>query len=41
MTALGLRSWPYDGLAYKLDTRPKIPNLSEAKEKALPTGRIT
>ncbi len=35
MTALGLKAWPYDGLAYKLDTRPKLLNLAEAKEKAL------
>ena len=35
MTALGLKSWPYDGLTYQLDTRPKLMNLADAKEKAL------
>ncbi len=35
MTALGLKSWPYDGLTYHLDTRPKLMNLADAKEKAL------
>jgi outer membrane protein len=35
MTALGLKSWPYDGLTYQLETRPKLMNLSEAKEKAI------
>jgi outer membrane protein len=35
MTAMGLKSWPYEGLSYKLDTRPKLVNLSDAKEQAL------
>jgi outer membrane protein len=35
MTALGLKSWPYDGLTFHVDTRPKLMNLSDAKEKAL------
>lgn len=35
MTALGLKSWPYAGLMYKPETRPKPVNLSEAKEKAV------
>ena len=35
MTALGLKSWPYAGLLYKPETRPKLLNLNEAKEKAL------
>jgi len=35
MTALGLKSWPYVGLIYQLDTRPKLMDLPEAKERAL------
>jgi outer membrane protein len=35
MTALGLKTWPYGGLTYQLDARPKLTDLSEAKEKAL------
>ncbi len=35
MTALGLKSWPYQGLLYKPDTRAKLLNLNDAKEKAL------
>ncbi len=35
MTALGLKSWPYEGLLYKPDTRAKLLNLSDAKERAL------
>jgi outer membrane protein TolC len=35
MTALGLKSWPYDGLTFQLDTRPSPMNLADAKEKAL------
>lgn len=35
MTALGLKSWPYDGLTFQLNTRPKLMNLGDAKEKAL------
>jgi TolC family type I secretion outer membrane protein len=35
MTALGLKSWPYDGLTFQPDTRPKLMNLADAKEKAL------
>jgi outer membrane protein len=35
MTALGFKSWPYDGLTYQSDTRSNLMNLSEAKEKAL------
>jgi len=34
-TALGLKSWPYTGLSFQVDTRPKAVNLDEAKEKAL------
>ncbi|MGQ9921522.1 MAG: TolC family protein [Desulfobacca sp.] len=34
MTALGLKSWPYTGLSFQVDTRPKPVNLQEAKEKA-------
>ena len=35
MTAMGLKSWPYEGLSYKPDIRPQIPGLNDAKEKAL------
>jgi outer membrane protein len=35
MTAMGLKSWPYEGLSYNLDIRTKIPGLNDAKEKAL------
>ena len=35
MTALGLKSWPYEGLLYKPDTRAKLLILNDAKAKAL------
>jgi outer membrane protein len=35
MTAMGLKSWPYSGLSYKLDTHPRLMNLSSAKGQAL------
>lgn len=35
MTALGLKEWPYSGLSYQVDTRPKAVTLPQAKEKAL------
>ncbi len=35
MTALGLKSWPYVGLSYQLETRPKLMDLAEAKDTAL------
>ncbi len=35
MTALGLKSWPYSGLSFQVDTRPKAVVLTDAKEKAL------
>jgi outer membrane protein len=35
MTAMGLKTWPYSGLSYKLDTHPKLMNLTSAKEQAL------
>ncbi|HAY20594.1 MAG TPA: hypothetical protein DCY27_00160 [Desulfobacterales bacterium] len=34
MTALGLKSWPYAGLTFQLDTQPKLIDLNEAKDKA-------
>lgn len=35
MTALGLKSWPYDGLSYQVETRPQPVILADAKERAL------
>jgi len=35
MTALGLKSWPYSGLSFQGETRPRAVSLAEAKEKAL------